>query len=115
MFVDQSYGPIDHVSIAVVSTSDDLAENLQSSKRVNQSGSFVHPMTKEKVRHFDIGIPFPPIEVLSLDAVTLTSRICSKIIEGLYASQDRKMPSDFEYRKFIDRLIPVLEKYVVTG
>jgi hypothetical protein len=96
---DEDFGPISRFMFVVVSVFDDKEKNDFFLKKHNKSGTYTHPVTKEKVRYFSIAIPYSPTKILGSSEMELRKDLCAEIIHCI-ENRQVTIPKGVEYDRF---------------
>ncbi len=110
VFSELSYGGEVDQFLAVAIAAGSLEDNQEYFKEHNRSGTYKHPITKEKVKFISFALPFTEEEMKGVNDKEFSKLFCNALKEKL-DNPDVKITKGFDYDKFSLDMKAAIDKY----
>lgn len=104
LFKDLSFGAgVDQLTIVVISVSSEDSENDKLCRGYNKIGRLQNPVTKKSTKSIGVAIPLNSCVISKISRSELRKLLCESVLHKV-ANPDLRVPKDFDYKEFSERL-----------
>jgi hypothetical protein len=89
-------GGIDQITLVLVSVDDEATQNAAWARKHDRLGSFIHPISGERLRYLSISAQVPPSRIVSATPEVALAHVC-RALETALAVRPRRLPRGFPF------------------